>query len=75
MFRRFLTCVVLAYTLLTTAFAQSVAPAYLQQAFYGVNTLQSWYVPSTGVYQTTGWWNSANALTVLANYSRLDQTT
>ena len=61
--------------LLGGAYAQSTStPAYLQQAFYGTNELQSWYTPATGLYQTTGWWNAANALTVLANYSRLDGT-
>ena len=39
-----------------------------------MNQLQSWYQPSTGLYATTGYWNAANAITVLANYSRLDGT-
>ena len=53
---------------------QVTPPAYLQQAFFGVNALQAWYTPDTGLYQTTGWWNSGNAITVLADYSRLDGT-
>ncbi len=48
-------------------------PTYLQQASQGVHTLQSWYTPDTGLYQTTGWWNSANVITVLANYARVSQ--
>jgi hypothetical protein len=40
---------------------------YLQQTSDVINTLQSWYTQSSGLYQTTGWWNSANAITVLAN--------
>ena len=44
---------------------------YLQKSTDAVRTLQTWYVPSTGTYATTGWWNSANAITVLADYSRL----
>jgi predicted alpha-1,6-mannanase (GH76 family) len=52
-------------------FAVSGSSGYLQQAKTGVQTLQSWYSPSTGLYRTTGWWNSANAITVLVNYSRV----
>lgn len=55
--------------------AQTTAPPYQQEAFFGVNTLQSWYMQSSGLYRTTGYWNSGNAITVLANYSRLDGTT
>jgi predicted alpha-1,6-mannanase (GH76 family) len=43
---------------------------YLDQATQGINTLQGWYNSNTGLYHTTGWWNSANAITVLADYSR-----
>lgn len=52
-----------------SAFAQQTS--YLRQAKDGVHTLQSWYSPGTGLYETTGWWNSGNAITVLANYSRV----
>ncbi|HTZ89509.1 MAG TPA: glycoside hydrolase family 76 protein [Alloacidobacterium sp.] len=48
--------------------------SYLRQASDGIKTLQSWYTQSTGLYQTTGWWNSANAITVLANYSRVSRS-
>ena len=36
-----------------------------------MTALQTWYTPATGLYPTTGWWNSANAITVLANYARV----
>lgn len=45
--------------------------SYLSEAAAGINTLQSWYVPATGLYQAVGWWNSANAITVLANFSKV----
>ncbi len=48
-------------------------PNYLQEATAGMQTLQSWYTPGTGLYETTGWWNSANAMTVLVNYMRVSQ--
>ena len=43
----------------------------LQKANLGIVKLQTWYTQSTGLWQTTGWWNAANAVTVLVEYSRL----
>src|SRR5258708_7168055 len=44
---------------------------YSQEATYGIQTLQQWYSQSSGLYPApSGWWNSANAITVLVNYSR-----
>jgi predicted alpha-1,6-mannanase (GH76 family) len=42
----------------------------LQRVQEGVTALQRWYVQRTGLYQTTGWWNSANAITVLVDAMR-----
>jgi predicted alpha-1,6-mannanase (GH76 family) len=49
----------------------SDAASYRQRAALGIKRLQSWYDPATGLYRTTGWWNSANAITTLADYSRI----
>lgn len=46
----------------------------MQRASAGIKTLQGWYDPSTGLYKTTGWWNSANATTVLVDYARTKKT-
>jgi predicted alpha-1,6-mannanase (GH76 family) len=51
------------------------APDPLQHAAQGIHALQGWYDPATGLYQTTGWWNSANAITVLVDYARVSKTT
>lgn len=51
------------------AHAQDAANFAPSQA--AVNVLQQWYDPGTGLYRTTGWWNSANAIAALANFSRL----
>ena len=47
---------------------------YLQDSTDAVQTLQTWYEPSTGLYRTTGWWNSANAITVLIDYARVSKS-
>lgn len=46
----------------------------LDRASNGIQALQSWYSQSSGLYQSTGWWNSANAITVLVNYERAAKT-
>ncbi len=53
--------------------SSSSAPArYRKQATYGVQTLQQWYSQSSGLYASpSGWWNAANAITMLANYERI----
>ena len=42
-----------------------------ERASLAASTLQSWYNQDTGLYRTTGWWNAANVITALADYSRL----
>lgn len=44
------------------------------RASHAVDTLQGWYIPATGLYQTTGWWNAANAITALVDFSRIQKT-
>jgi len=58
---------------LASGSSESAIPpsSYSQQAAAGVQTLQQWYSQSSGLYASpSGWWNSANAITVLVNYSR-----
>ena len=55
--------------------APTLTAAYLQNSGDAVRTLQTWYEPSTGLYKTTGWWNSANAITVLVDYARVSKST
>jgi predicted alpha-1,6-mannanase (GH76 family) len=49
--------------------------ANVEHAQAAADTLQQWYIEGNGLYRTTGWWNSANAITALANYSRIRHST
>ena len=51
--------------------AANAVSSYRVRAAAAVDVLQQWYTPENGLYRTTGWWNSANAVTALANYSRI----
>ena len=51
-------------SLLITIIAQSTP---LSRAEAALDVLQSWYNTSTGIWDTCGWWNDANCMTVLAD--------
>lgn len=72
-------CAVIACAGPASGAAQAGAPvaekdSQLERATRGIETLQDWYDPSTGLYKTTGWWNSGNAITVLADYARVSKS-
>jgi predicted alpha-1,6-mannanase (GH76 family) len=43
---------------------------YRACAAAGAAALQRWYSRRTGLWRTSGWWNAANALTALIDYTR-----
>jgi predicted alpha-1,6-mannanase (GH76 family) len=67
----FLPALAIAAPVRENAAADSADRARAQAA---MDALQQWYVEDTGLYRTTGWWNSANAITALANFSRVENT-
>jgi predicted alpha-1,6-mannanase (GH76 family) len=50
------------------------AAEFIANSAAGLTTLQTWYVQETGLWKTTGWWNGANALTMLDDYSKVSDT-
>lgn len=68
-------CFLSAFAICAMAHTMFAAPKFGKadraHARDAVKVLQQWYSPQTGLYRTTGWWNSANAITALANYSRM----
>jgi predicted alpha-1,6-mannanase (GH76 family) len=47
---------------------------YTGNAEAAFKTLQTWYDTNTGIWNSTGWWNSANCLTVIGDLAALDST-
>lgn len=45
---------------------------WLSRTQSAVDSLQKWYNPTTGLWETTNWWNAANILTTLGNYALLN---
>ncbi|MGH3251451.1 MAG: glycoside hydrolase family 76 protein [Trebonia sp.] len=43
---------------------------YRGRAAAGIGALQRWYSPEAGLWESTGWWNAANALTAVIRYIR-----
>ncbi len=53
----------------------AMSSPYLEDSTNAIDTLQTWYDPATGLYRTTGWWNSANAITALVDYAHVSRST
>src|ERR1017187_8772918 len=50
------------------------AAEFVAESAAGLKTLQTWYAEDTGLWKTTNWWNAANAVTMLVNYSKLSDS-
>lgn len=68
---KFFRAVCVLLLLATTCFAQQGnRRESADRATVAAATLQRSYVDRTGLYQTTGWWNAANAVTALTDLMR-----
>lgn len=64
----------LSTSLVSNVLSQSIDDPTLR-AEAALSSLQIWYDAGTGLWQTTGWWNSANAMTTIANLALNDKST
>src|SRR5262252_3966121 len=53
----------------TQNLGKATDPDFRAFAAAGAAALQRWYSPWTGRWRSTGWWNAANALTTIADYT------
>jgi predicted alpha-1,6-mannanase (GH76 family) len=49
--------------------SEETGPDFRAYAAAGAAALQRWYSPWTGRWRSTGWWNAANAVTSVADYT------
>jgi predicted alpha-1,6-mannanase (GH76 family) len=50
--------------------ASPAARQYRACAAAGIRALHRWYNPATGLWKTAGWWNAANALNAVIQYTQ-----
>jgi predicted alpha-1,6-mannanase (GH76 family) len=72
MFSRLFPTYLLAFLAISTNHFVHGQGDYLSHAVDAARVLQKWYNQSNGLYNTTGWWNSANCITVLADLTSID---
>lgn len=60
--------------LIDTVISQQYSPQYTTNAEAAFKQLQTWYNTSSGLWTTTGWWNSANCLTVIGDLAAVDSS-
>ena len=65
-----LACALLACCLQLPPDAAAQGVADQARAARAAQVLQQWYEPEKGLWKTTSWWNSANALNALIDYSK-----
>lgn len=68
---RFLLTIIIGLTFVVPHAILAADGTAQTRAKAGVARLQRFYNDKTGIYDTTGWWNSANALHALIDYMRL----
>ena len=62
-------CILHDHAMTTQKLGEETPPDFRGYAAAGAAALQRWYSPWTGRWRTTGWWNAANALTSVVDYT------
>ncbi|KAF2686917.1 glycoside hydrolase family 76 protein [Lentithecium fluviatile CBS 122367] len=68
----FFQALLLSAALIPNTFAQSDIADPTTRSEFALSALQIWYNAATGLWDTTGWWNSANVMTMVANLAKID---
>ena len=71
----FIQSLLLSAPLIPNVAAQSVYDSVTdpkQRAEFALSTLQIWYNAGTGLWDGSGWWNSANIMTMVSNLAKSD---
>ena len=70
---KFFGLIVFLSSLLSASFtyAQTDYKSYAESA---LKTLQGWYNETSGLWNTCGWWNGANCMTVIADLAAVDSS-
>lgn len=64
----------LSASLVPNVFAQSTTTDPTKRAELALSALQIWYNAGTGLWNTCGWWNSANVMTMVTNLAKIDDS-
>jgi hypothetical protein len=68
----FLLSCCLSIAAIPNAYSQSTTTDPTKRAELALSALQIWYNAGTGLWNTCGWWNSANVLTMIGNLAKRD---
>ena len=64
----------LPVSLISLLGATASAQTAISHAETALDTLNDWYNQTSGIWDTCGWWNGANCMTVLADLARFDKS-
>ncbi|KAF2451904.1 glycoside hydrolase family 76 protein [Karstenula rhodostoma CBS 690.94] len=70
----FIRTLILSVSFASNAFGQSDISDPTKRAEFALSALQIFYNAGTGLWSTTGWWNSANILNIVANLAKVDDS-